>query len=396
MKQPKIPYVVERKGRLYFEIGKERAKAAGLAASEPLGPDGPEARARGLAAYEAYREAIGGKTPGSRYPHGSLGRALEMWKTTPEWKDMKARTKEDYERAWIFIEPQFAYRTVTKITVADSEAFHREMRKTLTPNAAHRTLKIWRALLHMLEKKNLLTKAPIGTVTNPQPVGRGQFWLARDVARMIRACGKLRHPAMGLIIRMAWETAMSPVDCRTFSMGMLKRDGSGWYIERNRSKTGAGAKPPISDELAADLQALAQSLKDKGIELLPSSPLFRNSQGRAYSRNYLTEQFQIIRRVTFGRKEKRQLLDIRRSANLEADLGGASAEDRALVMANALDRNKTLDATYTPATVARARKVLEARKAGRELLAQEIGRPSNRKPSAGSVGTSLNQKAEDR
>lgn len=377
MTRVKLPYYVIRKGRGYFEIGKERAEATGLAASEPLGPDGPEAWARAQASYEAFREArspTGRKLTGG-YPAGSLGAAYVLWKKTPDWKEKKPRTREEYERAWNdHIDKAFGKRLITKITVSDSEAFHRRLKKDLSGSDAHRTLKVWRSLLNMLEKKHLLPRAPIGSVTNPMPKGRGQFWLAWEVSRLVRAARKLKRPAIGLLVRMAWETALSPVDCRTFSLSMLKKDRSGWYIERDRTKTGVGAKPTISDDLASDLLAYAKSL---GIELMPGAALFRNTDGKPMDRFHLADQFRDVRRVAFGKKEQRQFMDIRRSANLEAALGGASAEDRAAVMANALDKNKALDAVYTPVTVARARKVQKAREAGRDLLAQELGRSRN-------------------
>lgn len=391
MTRVKLPYYVVRKGRGYFEIGKERAKATSLPASEPLGPDGPEAWAKADRAYRAMQDALKGKNDNrlGGYPSGSLGAAYVLWKASPDWKEKKDRTQEDYTRAWVHIEPEFGNTLISKITVADSERFHRKIRENESKSEAYRTLKVWRALLNMLEKKHLLPKAPIGTVSNPQPVGRGQFWVASEIARMVRAARKMKRPALGLIIRMAWETAMSPVDCRTFKMSMLKQDVGGWYIDRPRTKTGAAAKPPISKELAEDLIAYEAGLKAGGLELLPSAALFRNRLGNEWDKNFLVNQFQDVRRVTFGKAEKRQAMDIRRSANLEAELGGASAEDRAMVLANALDRNKALDATYTPSTVARARKVLEARKAGRELLAQEVRQRPNleqsRKTSGGEV-----------
>lgn len=385
MTRVKLPYYVIRKGRGYFEIGAARAKATGLPASEPLGADGPEAWAKAQRAYEAFKEAgnPNNKKRLGGYPPGSLGAAFVLWKSTPDWKEKKDRTREEYLRAWDdHIDGEFGKRQITKITVADSEAFHRRLKRDLSASDAHRTLKVWRALLNMLAKKHLLARAPIGAVTNPLPKGRGQFWLASEVARMIRASRKLKRPAVGLLIRLAWETALSPVDCRTLSLAMLKQDRNGWYIDRARSKTGAGAKPVISEELAMDLLAHAKAL---GAGLLPTAPIFRNSEGKAMDRFHLADQFADVRRVTFGKGELRQFQDLRRSANLEADLGGASAEDRASVMANALDKNKALDAVYTPVTVARARKVLKAREAGRDLLAQELGRARSRKPPAGGV-----------
>lgn len=392
MTRVKLPYYVVRKGRGYFEIGKERAKASGLLASEPLGEDGPEAWAKARRAYEAYKAALdpNNKRRLGGYPPGSLGAAWTLWRTTPEWKAKAARTREEYERAWDdHIDPNFGKRPINKITVSDSEGLHRRLQADLSPSDAHRTLKIWRAILNMLEKKHLLARAPIGSVTNPMPKGRGQFWLASEVSRLLRAAHLLhrvtkddRWQAMGLLVRLGWETALSPTDCRTLKLEMLKRDRSGWYVERERTKTGAAAKPPISDALADALKAYAQR---GGRTPLPTAILFTNTQGDPMDRFHMADQFRDLRRVAFGKGEARQFMDIRRSANLEADLGGASAQDRAAVMANALDKNKALDAVYTPVTVARARKAQEARKTGRALLAQELERPKSRKPPAGGV-----------
>ena len=392
MTRIKLPYYVLRNCRGYFEIGRERAKDTGLLASEPLGEDGPEAWARARRSYEAYLAA---RDPNNKkrlggYPPGSFGAAWVLWRGTADWTDKAARTREEYERAWDdHIDPNFGKKQITKITVSDSEAFHRRLQRDISASDAHRTLKIWRALLNMLAKKHIIARAPIGAVTNPMPKGRGQFWLASEIARLLRAAHLLHRytqddkwQAMGLLVWLGWETALSPADCRTLTVAMLKRDRSGWYVERERTKTGAEAKPPISDLLADALRAYATR---GGRTPLPSANLFHNSVGDPMDRFHMADNFRDLRRVAFGKGEIRQFMDIRRSANLEADLGGASAQDRAAVMANALDKNKSLDAVYTPVTVARARKAQEARGAGRALLAQELGRAKSRKPPAGGV-----------
>lgn len=392
MNKVRLPYYVIRKGRGYFEIGKHRSDLTGIPASIPLGKDGPDTWAKAHSWYEAFQDA---RAPNSRkrlggYPPGSLGAAYVLWKGSPDWLEKKPRTREEYERAWDdHIDPAFGRRLFTKITVSDSEAFHRRLKKELSPSDAHRTLKIWRAILHMLQKKNLLPQAPIGAVTNPMPKGRGQFWLAWEVAKMLRAA-RLAHRftgddkwlAIGLAVRLAWETAMSPPDCRTFTLAMMRKDRSGWYLERARTKTGAAAKPPLSTALADDLYAYA---KRDGRTPIPTAVLFGSAKGKGWDRFQMADLFAELRRITFGKKERRQFQDMRRSANLEADLGGASAQDRAAVMANALDKNKSLDAVYTPVTVARARKAQEAREAGRALLEQELGRDRSRKHPPGGV-----------
>lgn len=370
----KIQYSTVRGGRRFWELGKKRAQGTAAPAYQALGVEGVDAQRKALEYYDIYKKSFGGEE-GDRlggFPPGSLGACWTLWSRSEDYLEKAVATRAEYERSWNhYICPDFGRTVVTKISVGLSEDFQRKLKKTLSPSEAWRTIKIWRALLRMLEKRQIVARAPIGAVSNPLPHGRGQFWVAAEINLLLRACKLLKWETMGLLVRVAWETAMSPIDCRTLSISMLKQDPGGWYVDRVRTKTQAETKPPISEELAADLMAYAKRLP---VEPIPSSPLFRNPQGRAFSRSYMAHQFADLRRVAFGKKERRQFLDIRRSANLEAALGGASAEDRAAALGNALHKSKSLDAVYTPPTVAAARKASKARDRGREFLQQELGR----------------------
>jgi hypothetical protein len=165
---------------------------------------------------------------------------------------------------------------------------------------------------------------------------------------------------------------MSVVDCRTFSTSMLRKDQKGtWRIDRSRTKSGAAAKPPVSEDLVADLLAYHDALP---VQPMTGQALFRNTKGNAYTKTFLGHAFADLRRCAFGKHETRQLQDLRRSANLEAELGGADAEDRASLLANRLDKSKRLDGVYTPVTTVHAARAQKAREAGRQLLQQELGR----------------------
>lgn len=382
-----IPYSIVRGGARYWQLGEQRAAGSPVPAYEALGPEGFPAQRKALGYYDAWKAWKAGPEQEDKlggYPPGSLGAFFTAWKKTEDFRvDKKPRTQDEYQYAWDKrIGPAFGHVLVTKITVSDSETFHRRMRKELSPREAWSTLKIWRALLVVMAKKDIIPKPPIGNVSNPMPPSRDQFWIEHDVQRLMRACylaerfskswaDKRKYVAMGLAIRMAWDSALSPPDVRTFSITMLKNDREGYYIERPRTKTQKQAQPVISRGLAEALLAYA---KDAPFLALPTQPLFRHTQGKVWTHGYMAQLFGKIRKAAFGKAERRQFQDIRRSANLEAEIGGASPEDRAATMANALDKNPALDATYTPPTVAAGRKVRRAREVGRELLAQEIGR----------------------
>jgi hypothetical protein len=75
--------------------------------------------------------------------------------------------------------------------------------------------------------------------------------------------------------------------------------------------------------------------------------------------------------------DTRQFLDIRRSANVEADAAGADKRTMGELLANGLADSRFLEETYTPPTVAKARDVAAQRVAGRAKLAGEVMRMRN-------------------
>ncbi|WP_394694730.1 hypothetical protein [Hyphobacterium sp.] len=100
-------------------------------------------------------------------------------------------------------------------------------------------------------------------------------------------------------------------------------------------------------------------------------PIIRMRSGTPYkNKDTFAKDFRKVRNLAF-KADVRTFKDIRRSGNLEADLGDASAEDRAEILANTLHKSGYLEATYTPATVARGKKIRDNRAAGRALLEAE-------------------------
>ena len=69
--------------------------------------------------------------------------------------------------------------------------------------------------------------------------------------------------------------------------------------------------------------------------------------------------------------DTRVMLDLLRTANVEADTGGMGRDDRAELMANNLHNSAYLEATYTPSTVVKSRRSLAKRKGARDVLEAE-------------------------
>lgn len=97
-------------------------------------------------------------------------------------------------------------------------------------------------------------------------------------------------------------------------------------------------------------------------------PLLRTRRDSDYRKNSLAENFRDVRNLVF-KNAPRTLMDIRRSGALEASAGEVDPKALSDVMGNTLSDSKTLQRTCTPAQIATAAKVPEARRKGRRARA---------------------------
>lgn len=338
----RIRYYVVKNGNAFWAPGKQ-AKAFHFPTSQPLGPAGPEAQARALEWNAKWDKRHDKAKRPLAYPAGSLGHFYERFKTKTAWSIMEARTHEDYERAWPEIEARFGRKIVTQITADDSERFHAEIhpahnpKSAMSANEAHRTLKIWRALLNALVSYELRTVAPIGRVPNPAPKGRSGVWTHAEVMQLSWAACMLGMPGMAVGIRLAWAAMLSPVDVWTLP-------NEGWrdgLIDHARQKTGKRILVRVDGETAALVNEYMGTRT-----ALPKSPLVRRANGKGYtSKDTFGDDFRLVRALAFPGDE-RQFLDLRRSAATEARRGGATRDDLGKAMANRVDASDALAATY--------------------------------------------------
>lgn len=367
-----IPYFKVRRGRGYFELGKERAARVGMRPSYPLGGDIISAKKSALDLYDEWLKKSGRPTiqpVKQTYKRGTVGHLFAKFQQTEIWRRKKIATVKDWQDHWPFIEKHLGHIQLDKVTPTMFEKFHMDIEKEHGADKRWRVVKIARALFNDAVKRQFIKSSPCMLLPNTKPKPRNQIWLAWEVTKLIETAEENKYEPMALALRLAWETLMSPVDIRTLPRKALQRSLEGYYVETERTKTGKQAYGAVSDELGEMLDSYIAGL---GFELMPDEPILRTRRDRArYTKARFGSDFAKVRLLAFGDSEKRQFQDLRRSGNVEADLGGASADDRAEILANALNKDDFLEQTYTPPTVAKARKMLEQRRIGRELLAQE-------------------------
>lgn len=390
----RLRYTVRKRGKLFWQPTPEM-KALGF---EPkaLGPDGPPAQAEALRLAEAWDKIRAGEEA-AKYPPGSFGSFWEHLrgsKARPSvwWAKKSVRTREDYERAWVYIDawaprpgkPTLSHTLVNHVTTELCEQFYRHLDTTVSPRERWRAIKALKILLaDAVVRLRLGYASPADNLINPQPAGRSAIWLGAEVEDMAAVAALAGFEGMSLAIETAWETMFSPVDVRTLRPSQLKRDGEGFYVARRRAKTDAEAFAAISDQLG---EALVAYLKRQDRAEADDTPIFRTRDvspgaaggrpraGIAYkTKDLFAKDFRLVREILWP-DDKRQILDIRRSANVEADASGADKKTMGELLANGLADSRFLEETYTPPTVAKAREVARKRLDGRAKLAGEVAR----------------------
>jgi hypothetical protein len=382
----KLRYTVRKCGNLFWQPTPEM-KELGFQ-PKPLGPDTPENQAKALALYQSWLTAKAQQGKVTNYPPGSFGAFWDRLrgskaKPSPWWAKKSARTREDYERAWVHIDawrpetgrPTLSRTVITQITTELCEQFYAHLDASASPRERWRTIKGLKILLaDAVVRLRLGYASPADKLVNPQPAGRSAIWLGAEVDKLARTAKAQGYGGMSLAIRLAWETLFSPVDVWTLRPHQLKRDASGWYVHRERTKTDKEAFAALSDGLAADLLAYLEA-QDRGEA--DETPIIRQRNGSAYrSKDTFGDDFRAVRKKALP-GDARQFMDLRRSGNVEADAAGADKKTMGELLANGLADNKFLDDTYTPPTVAKAREVAEKRVQGRAKLAGEVLRVRN-------------------
>jgi hypothetical protein len=379
----KLRYTVRKRGKLFWQPTPEM-RALGFQ-PKALGEDGPAAQGEALRLYQAWMKAKGERGKVTTYPPGTFGAYWDRIRGSADkpsewWRKKGKRTREDYERAWVYIdawrpapEAHTLSRTViTQISTEVCEQFYAHVETTAGERERWRAIKALKVLMaDAVVRLRLPYASPAAKLVNPQPRGRSAIWLYAEIDAHARKAAAMGYPGLSLGLRLAWETMFSPVDIWTLTKGGLKRDGEGWYVHRQRTKTDREAFAAVSDALAEDLRAY---MEDQPFVYTDETPILRQRNGNAYrSKDTFGDDFRAVRKA-LNPEETRQLLDIRRSANVEADAAGADKRTMGELLANGLADSRFLDETYTPPTVTKAREVAAQRLQGRLKLATELHR----------------------
>lgn len=369
MAADKIRYYRVRRNKKAFWEPTPSMRKLGFS-NAPLGPHGVIAQQKAITLNHELDKArivfkkTGETTTQCPYPSGSLGSVYWSYRQSEAFGRLAPKTRDDYTRAWRFLEPAFANIRITRITEALCEDFQIRMEQDRSQYERHRTIRILRKLLSLCVKRQWLPYNPATTLPNPMPAGRSEFWLAHEIATHIIDAHEAGFHGLSVGLRIMWDTLFSPTDVRTIKVGQIDGD----MLFNSRNKTSAKGIWTLSGPTVKAIEEYKASL---GATLLPDTFLIRMKKGGIYrTKDTFSKDFRAVRSISFE-GDKRQMADYRRSGNFEAALGGASPEDRAAMLANTLDKDAFLDATYTPINRINADKIRGKREAGRAILLEQ-------------------------
>ena len=318
------------------------------------------------------------------HPSGALGEAFARYRTTATWNKKKPRTREDWLRGWKLIEPTFGDVDPKTVALEHVDAWYAALLETKGVREAHRAMKIWRALWRIVATIRTAAGAkycerdhdPSLAVRRETPKPRSDIWYEGEAVRLVKGAWRLGYHGLAACCAVAWDTSFSPVDVRTLTLAQLSNDAGGQVFQRSRAKTGKAAIGTLSKRAQWVLNAYLTTLP-KGLH--PSAPIFR-TRGHVptarggkprpavpYTADTLGDDFRDVRAVVFP-GDRRQMLDFRRSGTVEAKAGGATRDMLKDKLANNIDENAFLDATYLPPNASVVRLVDVARVKGRARL----------------------------
>ncbi|MBI1359832.1 MAG: hypothetical protein GC155_06050 [Alphaproteobacteria bacterium] len=394
-KRPRY-YVVKKGVHAYWEPKKTDCERYGLERVS-LGHDGFGAMAvaeqhnKKLDALRQNRMAP--RNEANPWPRGSFGKFWWKWSHRPAFYKRADKTQQELRDAWKRIGPKLGNLQLRAIMPSDIEAFVEHLNEiTESEYVRWRTILKLRQMLNAAVDYQLIEKSPAGTIENSQPDGRTQIYSPAEIDKLIDKATELKQPNMALAIRVMYAAALSPVDARTLTLAMIGEDKDGPYIHRERKKV-EGRKKKRGVVMASIPADLFEDLKvhvTKGgaVTPLPNAVLLVSDvTGKAWrDAAQFAREFAWVRDAALPGEElrpqaqRRVAMDIRRTANKEAHIGGASPEERAKFLANSMDTNSRLHATYTPPDVLTSRKVQKHREDGRKAMRDALEAGSDSSP----------------
>lgn len=367
----KVRHLHQNASGFYFKTT-PAMRQAGMV-SEALGQDiGPAIeRAEQLnALWDEIRAArrAGQDAPGAAAPRrGSLDWVVAELQKSREWHDKAPRTREEIERALGVLQPVFGPSAMGAVTPDQAIRFYDRMLAAGSLHKAALVMKWWRYLYSYAMRRwpRVIAQNPTLAVKIRHPKARRQVWEAAQVRAAIRRAWRRKWYGVAAAIALAYDTGLRPSDLREVTGRQLGADRVTLTPAKTAHLAGRDSERPFP--VWPETIALVERYKARlGLIIPADQPLLRSVSGRPFaSRHHLAKQIRIVCREA-GIPDSLQLRDLRRTGNVEAAIGGASAPQLAARADHSIGRGQAILDTYTPASFAAAQAAQAARRKDRK------------------------------
>lgn len=278
-------------------------------------------------------------------PERSLSTLIGSWRRTSKWKELKKRSRDNYEDAIKVVLKWSAnqgHPDPTIITQADIEDFLSIWDDR--PRTKQEMLKVIRLVMKEAIANGWRIDNPASGISVKVTPKKAVIWEQEDVNLYVDVAREQGMESIALIILLEWEIGQRLADIRAMKPGSHYNQARGVF-SFDQSKTGN----PVDIQISAKLQAMLEPVVSNDMFL------FKNERtGKAYEEKRLSKTFAWVRKaVVDGDKDKgrapgRYLLlrHLRHSCVVQLARAGCTVPEICSITGHALGSAETILGTY--------------------------------------------------
>src|SRR5262245_11550316 len=220
--------------------------------------------------WDRHRHGLTPAAPRSRYFPGSIGdgyyRAMAMREKDRARNGIvwtrEHHSRDDWPRAWKHLEPLIGDCDPKTVTPEMMHDFRTDIAAQVSESEAHNVIKVWRALWKKMARFGFceLDRDPALAFANSAPKPRQDVWFEGEAVGLVKEAWRSGYTGMAVLLAVAWDSQLSPVDARNLRVCDMRRDPIGIWFDVARAKTGREAIATLSLRTAHLLQANMASL----------------------------------------------------------------------------------------------------------------------------------------
>jgi hypothetical protein len=154
-------------------------------------------------------------------------------------------SRDDWPRAWKHLAPLIGDFDPKDVRPEMLLTIRAGIAAEVSETEAHRVIKVWRALWGKMAAFNLCEadRDPSLAFSNSAPKPRQDVWLEGEATRLVKEVWRSGYKGLAVLLAVAWDSQLSPVDARKLRVGDMRRDPVGPGSRLHAPRPAARPKP---------------------------------------------------------------------------------------------------------------------------------------------------------